>query len=373
MRVLLACDKFKGSMGAAEACAAIRAGLPEDWEVSLCPIADGGEGFTEAMLAGSGGRRVGAPCTDALGRPVEAEYGIYERGGETVAVLEMSAASGIWRIPAAERAPRRASTYGTGLLMRHAVEVSGAGRLLVGIGGSATNDGGAGMAAALGTRFLDEKGVELEPVPEALARLHAVEEGGRMPLPEVVVACDVDNPLAGPRGASAVFGPQKGAGPEDVAFLDGVLQRLAEVSGAERQAAVPGAGAAGGLGFGLMRFAGARLVPGFDLVAEALGLAERIAAADLVITGEGSLDAQTLGGKGPAGVAAMARAAGVPVMAVAGRVEDAARPLFDAALSLESLGLPVEECIARGPELLQRLVEENGELVRACANSGKGG
>ncbi|MCW1921283.1 glycerate kinase [Luteolibacter arcticus] len=367
MRVLLACDKFKGSLGAAEACEAIRAGLPEDWTIDICPIADGGEGFVDVMLAGSGGERVFAPCADALGRHVEASYGIYRSNGEVVAVLEMSAASGLWRIPAKERNPRLSSTFGTGQLMRHAIEVSGSSRLLVGIGGSATNDGGAGMAAALGVRFLDERGRVLEPVPADLARLGAIDISEIVSLPKVVVACDVDNPLAGPRGASAVFGPQKGASSEDVAFLDAVLSQLAAISRGEVEAATPGAGAAGGLGFGLMRFAGAELVPGFDLVAEALGMAERLKAADLVVTGEGSLDAQTLGGKGPAGVAAMAKAAGIPVVAVAGRIEDVARPLFDACLSLESFGLPVAESISRAPELVTRLVADHASLLRGLA------
>lgn len=365
VKVLLACDKFKGSLGAVEACEAVRAGLPAGWECDVCPIADGGEGFIDAMLAVSGGERVTVVCQDALGRPVGANYGIYRSSsGETVAVIEMSAASGMGRIASAERNPRRASTFGTGQLMRHAVEVSGATRLRVGLGGSATNDGGAGMAAALGVRFLDERGELLDAVPEALAGLHAIDESQRMALPEVVVACDVDNPLTGPRGASAVFGPQKGATAEDVEILDAVLTKLAAVSGGEKEASTPGAGAAGGLGFGLLRFAGATVVPGFDLVAEALRLPERVAAADLVITGEGSLDMQTLGGKGPAGVAALARAAGVPVVAVAGRVEDCAAGLFDAALSLESFGLPVAESISRAPELVTRLVAGHEGLLR---------
>lgn len=367
MRVLLACDKFKGSLGAAEACEAIRAGLPAEWTADTCPIADGGEGFVDAMLAGSGGERVTAACTDALGRPVEASYGIYRSNGEVVAVLEMSAASGIWRIPAEERKPRLSSTFGTGQLMRHAIEVSGANKLLIGIGGSATNDGGAGMAAALGVRFFDEQGEALEPVPADLARLHTVDFSERISLPEIIVACDVDNPLAGSRGASAVFGPQKGASPDDVEFLDAVLSQLAVVSDGQTEAVTPGAGAAGGLGFGLLRFADAKLVPGFDLVAEALGMADRLKSADLVITGEGSLDSQTLGGKGPAGVAAMAKAAGVPVVAVAGRIEEAARPLFDACLSLESFGLPVAESIARAPELVTRVVAEHEDLLRGLA------
>lgn len=367
MKVLIACDKFKGSLSAAEAASAIAAGLPEGWEVSSCPIADGGEGFVDAMLAGSGGTSVSAPCRDAIGRPVEGRYGIHRHGGECIAFIEMAAASGIWRIPAGERNPRRSSTFGTGQLIRHAAEISGATRIYVGIGGSATNDGGAGMAAALGVRFLDSGMDELEAVPEALEELAAIDESGRIRLPEIIVACDVDNPLTGPRGASAVFGPQKGAGPEDVAFLDSVLAKLAEVADAEEIAHHPGAGAAGGLGFGLVRFSGARLVSGFDLVAEALRLQERIATADLVITGEGSLDSQTLGGKGPSGVAALARAAGKPVVAVAGRIEPEAAALFDGALSLQSFGLPVEECIARAGELVTDLLRRHADLLRGLA------
>lgn len=367
MNVLIACDKFKGSLSAAEAASAIAAGLPDGWNATACPIADGGEGFVDAMLAGTGGASVSASCRDALGRPVEGCYGIHRTRRECTAFIEMAAASGIWRIPAEERNPRRSSTFGTGQLIRHAAEVSRATRIYVGIGGSATNDGGAGMAAALGTRFLDGQMRELVAVPEFLSSLEEIDEFHRIPLPEIIVACDVDNPLTGPRGASAVFGPQKGAGPEDVAFLDSILSRLAEVAEAEEIANRPGAGAAGGLGFGLVRFAGARLVSGFDLVAEALRLHERIAAADLVITGEGSLDSQTLGGKGPSGVAALARAAGKPVVAVAGKIEPEAAALFDGALSLQSFGLPVEECMERAGELVTDLLRRHADLLRGLA------
>jgi glycerate kinase len=188
-----------------------------------------------------------------------------------------------------------------------------------------------------------------------------------MALSEIIVACDVDNPLCGERGASAVFGPQKGASAEDVGFLDTVLGAIARISEGEDCVATPGAGAAGGLGFGLMRFADARLVSGFEMVAEALGLAEKIRNADLVITGEGSLDEQTLGGKGPAGVAEMARGAGVPVVAIAGRAEAGAGSLFDAVLSLESFGLPKEESIARAAELVAEMVGKNGPLLNDLA------
>lgn len=370
MKVLIACDKFKGSLSALEVAEAVAGGLPDVWGVSMCPIADGGEGFVDAMLVGGKGRLVEVETTDALGRHCMATYGL--SGFD--AYIEMSAASGIWRISERDRAPRESSTRGTGLLIRHAAEISGAKRIFVGIGGSATNDGGAGMAAALGTRFFDVNGGALDGSPAAMADLASIDESGRIDLPEIIVACDVDHPLCGPRGASAVFGPQKGAGPHDVVFLDGVLGRLATISEAGEIARIPGSGAAGGLGFGLVRFAGARLVSGFELVAEALSLREKIAAADLVITGEGALDSQTLGGKGPAGVAAWARMAGVPVVAIAGRIEPEAAALFDGALSLESFGLPKEDSIARAAELVGRIVRENIPMLEEAAfsrNEGK--
>ncbi len=361
VRVLIACDKFKGSLSAAEVAAAVTRGLPAEWAVTACPIADGGEGFVDAMLVGSPGERIAVTVKDALGRDCAAEYG-FSNGA---AFIEMSAASGLWRIAGAERDPVKASTFGTGQLIRHAVEISAARKIFIGLGGSATNDGGAGMAQALGTRFLDGNGVELDSSPGSLARLEAIDESGRMELPEIVVACDVDHPLCGGRGASAVFGPQKGADEAAVAFLDGALERLARAGAAEAIAEMPGAGAAGGLGFGLVRFAGARLVSGFDLVAEALGLVEKVRSADLVITGEGSLDEQTLGGKGPAGVAAMAREAGIPVVAIAGRAESGASRLFDAVISLQEFGLPKEESISRAGELVEEICRRNQPALLA--------
>jgi glycerate kinase len=368
MRVLIACDKFKGSMTAVEACEAVARGLTEPVEAWLSPIADGGEGFFAAMLSGAGGRVVTVTCRDPLWRPVEAAYGISESADGLTAFIEMAAASGLSQVVAGERDLRRSSSYGTGELMRHAVEVSGATKLVVGIGGSATNDGGAGMAAALGVRFLDDSGNNLSPYPADLVRLAAIDESQRIALPEIVAACDVDHPLTGPGGAAAVFGPQKGATPQDVLFLDEVLNRLAAVAGAQDLALTPGAGAAGGLGFGLQRFAGARLVPGFAVVAESSGILEKIAMADLVITGEGSLDSQTLGGKGPHGVALAARAAGVPVVAVAGRAEAEAASVFDLVLSLDSLGLPLEECMARAGELVTAQVRAHAGLLRDLAS-----
>ena len=368
MHVVIACDKFKGSLSALEACQAIERGLGAGVTVEQCPIADGGEGFVEAMVAAAGGTKVTAVVRDPLGRSVEADYGLIGEPGALTAVIEMAAASGMWRLTSEERNPRRTSTAGTGDLMRHAIEVSGAKRLLIGLGGSATNDGGVGMAAALGIRFADETGGALEPWPDSITALAVIDESGRLALPEILVACDVDHPLLGTRGASVVFGPQKGASAADVVFLNEVLARLVRVSDGEAQSLTPGAGAAGGLGFGLLRFAGARLVSGFDLVADALGLADRLSRADLVITGEGSLDEQTLGGKGPAGVARLARSLGKPVVAFAGRALPIAAGAFDATFDLSGYGLPLEESMRRGGELLEARVGEVkgllGDLVR---------
>ncbi len=368
MHVVIACDKFKGSLSALEACQAIERGLGAGVTVEHCPIADGGEGFVEAMVVAAGGTKVTASARDPLGRPIEADYGLINGADGLTAVIEMAAASGMWRLFPEERNPRRTSTAGTGDLIRHAIEISVAKRLLIGLGGSATNDGGVGMALALGVRFLDQTGATLEPWPEAISELASMDESARMDLPEILVACDVDHPLLGERGASAVFGPQKGASPEDVEFLDGALARLVKVSGGEMQSLTPGAGAAGGLGFGLLRFAGARLVSGFDLVADALGLAEKFSKADLVITGEGSLDEQTLGGKGPAGVARLARSLGKPVVAFAGRALPVAAEAFDGMFDLSGYGLSVDESMRRGGELLEaRVAEAKGlldDLVR---------
>ena len=359
-RVLIACDKFKGSLTAIEACHAVQRGLGEEWLADLCPLADGGEGFVDTMVSAMRGEKISVPCHDALGREILAEYGIVKSEGKTIAVIEMASASGMWRVAAKERDVMASDTYGTGELMRHAAEVTRADAMVVGLGGSATNDGGAGMAAALGVKFFDKSGRELLPSPRALESLAAVDGSGRIALPPIQVACDVDNPLCGPRGASAVYGPQKGATAALVQELDAHLQRLSELVGASDLAMVAGAGAAGGLGFGLLAFAGAELVPGFALVAERANLRQRVLEADLVVTGEGSLDEQSLHGKGPVGLAKMCRELGVPCVAVAGRCarEIGTLGIFDDAIDLIGGASSVEESIARASELLERRVAE---------------
>ncbi|MGC6426338.1 MAG: glycerate kinase [Akkermansiaceae bacterium] len=350
MKILIACDKFKGSLSAREACEAIAAGLP-DHDHDLAPIADGGEGFVAALLSATEGEKVTAQCRDAVGREVSADYALLANGS---AVIEMSAASGLWRIEEEERDPLFASTYGTGELMKHAIEVSQATRLLIGIGGSATNDGGAGMAEALGVKFLDQKGLPLILIPETYPEIDTIDPSEMIPLPPITVACDVSNPLLGPNGATAVFGPQKGASTETIPQLEAALTSLVKHLKAEHD--FPGAGAAGGLGFGLKHFCKAELVSGFDLVADALHLRQKIAQADIVITGEGSLDEQTLDGKGPAGIARLAREADKKVIGIAGQVTEEAKPLFDETYSLTDLNLPLETLINEAAPLLTKLV-----------------
>ena len=326
MRILVAMDKFKGSLTAAEAGEAVRRGLARalaDTEADVCPIADGGEGTTDAMVMALGGATVTIAAHDAQGREITAAYGVIDRGEGPEAVMEMSATAGLVQVADLPLNPATAGTRGTGEMIRDALS-RGVRRIIIGIGGSATNDGGIGMAQALGFTFLDAAGCAVTNLPAEFGLVNSVVRTA-LPMCEVLVACDVRNPLLGEQGATRVYGPQKGV--RDVAFFEARLKKLADL--VWRDLGVdfrddPGAGAAGGLGFGLMSFCGARLVPGFDLIASIIGLEARIAAADAVITGEGKLDGQTLHGKGPAGVAEMARRAGKRVIGLAGVIEHSA-------------------------------------------------
>jgi glycerate kinase len=322
VRVVVAPDKFKGSLTAAQVAERVAAGLARaapGVEVVQVPVADGGDGTLEAALS-AGYRRVPVRAEGPTGEPVDTAFA--ERGG--VAVVELADVSGLGRLPGGRMAPRSASSYGTGQLIRAALD-AGCRRIVLGIGGSACTDGGAGMVQALGGRVLDARGDELGRGGAALADAASLDLSGLHPAlreAEVVVACDVDNPLLGPRGAAAVYGPQKGASPAEVAELDAALARWAaavhRATGSDA-AGIPGAGAAGGVGFAALAVLGARLQAGIDLVLDLVRFQEALSGAGLVICGEGSLDAQTLHGKAPAGVAAAARAAGIPVVAVAGR------------------------------------------------------
>ncbi|HVF08974.1 MAG TPA: glycerate kinase [Actinomycetota bacterium] len=327
MRILVAPDKFRGTLTAAQAARAFAAGWrrsrPDD-ALDLVPMADGGEGTMDALVDALDGRIVPATVSGPFGDAVGSAFGLASTPEGMLGVVEMARASGLALLDDTRRDPLRTSTRGTGELIALAI-AAGADRLVVCIGGSATNDGGAGLAAALGVRLLDASGAPIPDGGAALASLDRIDLSTRhagLARISVTGACDVDNPLTGPSGASVVYGPQKGATPGDVVSLDRALGRLAAV--VERDLGVdlrdePGAGAAGGLGFGLMAFCGATLRPGVAVVMEAVGLAERIVAADLVITGEGSLDEQSLRGKVPAGVLDACRLAGTPAAIVCGR------------------------------------------------------
>jgi glycerate 2-kinase len=326
-RYLVAPLEFKGSLTAAEAAEAMRAGLlrgQPDATVEVLPLADGGPGTAQALVDALSGRWQWAAVQDPLGRRIEASWGTWaeERSG----IVEMARASGLGLLAPGERNARRASTFGTGQLIRAAVQ-GGVRSLLVGLGGSATNDGGAGALQALGVKLRDARGREVQPGPVALQDLVGIDTTGMLrQLAEVDIACltDVVNPLTGPTGASRIYGPQKGASHADVAVLDAALAHFAEV--VRRQLGVdiahePGTGAAGGLGFGLRAVCGARLVRGFEQIAEVLHLDDRLARAEVVLTGEGRLDSQSLQGKGPVALAARARAAGRRIVAFAGNID----------------------------------------------------
>lgn len=362
MRILIANDKFKGSLPALEVAQALRKGLPSSCEFDLCPIADGGEGFTSTMLAALGGRWVECDTVDALHRPLKARYAITDTG---LAVMEMASASGFELIQEADRDILRSSTYGTGLMIRHAAGQRDVEHILIGIGGSATNDGGVGMADALGALLLDSEEEPLSPCPAGLDKLATIDRDQLIELPPVDVACDVDNPVLGPNGATAIFGTQKGATVAQQEILEAFLAHLIKITEARDLAERPGAGAAGGLGFGMMHFLGAELHPGFDLVSKALDLPARIEQADLVITGEGSLDAQSLSGKGPVSIARLASDLGTPVIAIAGHISDEVRQsgLFEQCGALTDFDLPLETLMTDTSNLLTRKVRELSDLL----------
>lgn len=367
MRILIAPDKFKGSLSALAAAEAIARGFRAVWPdatLDLAPIADGGEGFAEALASALGAEWVNVRSVDAIGRPIDTRYAWL--GGEKLAVIEMSEASGLWRIAPEDRAPLRADTFGTGVLLADAI-ARGAERVLIGLGGSATTDGGSGLARALGYRLVRSDGRESQPSPENLNLLGKIERPSSLRLPEVIAACDVRNPLLGTRGAARVYGPQKGASPDLVEALESAMARLADVCAAsfgKDYRDVPGAGAAGGLGFGLLTFCNASIRPGFDIIAETVRLGDRIEAADLVVTGEGRLDDQTLDGKGPAGIAALARKAGKRVIAFGGSITDAAERagLFDLLVPIAN-GLPMADAMRDAAMLLERASENTARSI----------
>ncbi|MGA2547351.1 MAG: glycerate kinase [Rectinemataceae bacterium] len=365
MKIIAIADSFKGSCSSKDTCRRIAAGLGPIFpgaRIICLPVADGGEGTVDAILEGAKGRRKSVQVRGPLGDVVTASYGLLGGGR---AILEMAEASGLTLVPESMRNPLEASTYGTGELIRDALD-EGCAEILIGIGGSATNDGGMGMAAALGYRFLDADGRELKCGGGALSRIANIDPARADPRLEALaisVACDVSNPLTGPTGASAVFGPQKGATPEMVRELDSGLARLAAVVrrdlGIEMES-LPGAGAAGGLGGGLVAFTGARLKSGIEAILDLIRFDEYLEGADLVVTGEGAIDGQTRFGKVPVGVASRARNRGVPVVALVGEIREGAESVYD-------LGIGAIFCIMDKAMSLDAAMAGAGPLIEAAA------
>jgi len=372
-QILIAPNAFKGSLTAAEAAACIGRGLKRalpGTRLVKVPVADGGEGIARAIVAATNGRWIRCSVRDPLGRKIKATFGL--SGDGQMAVIETAAASGLCLLPPGERNPLRASTFGAGELIRAALD-RGVAKILIGIGGSATNDGGTGLARALGAKFLDARGRELAEGGGSLARLSRIDLSAldpRLQRVEVEVACDVENPLYGARGAARVYAPQKGATPAMIEVLELGLKRLAAVVRKDlglEIAHLPGAGAAGGLGGGLAAFLKGRLRPGADLVLEAVKFESKLTGCDLVVTGEGRLDGQTVFGKAPAAVAKIARKFGIPVIAICGSLgPDAGQTKaigISACFSALEEPLTAADLRKRAPGMLERCAEQVGRLI----------
>lgn len=368
MKIVIAPQGFKAGISGLEAAQAIARGVAAaapGAETVLAPVADGGDGTLHALVDATGGQVFTSTVTGPLGQPLEARWGVM--GDGRTAVIEMALASGLALVPQRRRNPRITTTAGTGEIMKEALE-RGFTRIIVGLGGSATNDGGAGFAAALGARFLDAGGRPLPPGGSALARLDRIEDSGlhpRLADVTIIAATDVTNPLCGPDGASSIFGPQKGANPDMVRELDAALANYARVVARDVGSDVldqPGAGAAGGLGAGLMAFAGATLQSGIDMVCEVLNFDEMLRGADLVITGEGRADRSTIFNKAPAGVARHAQAHGVPTLLLAGSLGPGYEELYD-----HSLAAVI--CIADRPMSFEQSLSRSAELLEGAAQN----
>ena len=373
MKVVIAPQSFKGSVSGAEAAKAIEEGLRKVFpgaETVLVPVADGGDGTLEALVENTSGQMFTSRVSGPLGDPVKARWGVM--GDGKTAVIEMAQASGLVLVPFGRRNPRHTTTFGTGQLIKQALE-RGYRRMIVGLGGSATNDGGAGMARALGARFRDKEGEALPQGGAALARLASIDVTNLHPAlkdTEVIAASDVDNPLCGPKGASAVYGPQKGASPKIVEELDKALEHYAAIIKENLGLDVanrPGAGAAGGLGAGLMAFAGGQVRSGIDIVCDVLGFDDHLIGAHLVITGEGRIDASTIYNKAPIGVARRAATHKIPVIALAGILGKGFEAVYDhgigAVVCIVDRPMPIRESIGRTYELLTSATERSLRLL----------
>jgi len=378
MKVCITIDSFKGSlstMAAAKAAAkGVRRAYP-DAEIETLPLADGGEGTVDAITAATGGRLVTVAVTGPLGKPIKATYGIIP--DTNTAVIEIAAAAGLTLVPTKSRNPLYTTTFGVGELILHAIE-GGCRKFIIGLGGSATNDGGAGMLSALGVKLLDSKGA---PIKQGASGLRDLAEIRTDTMNETLkkcrfsVACDVKNPLCGKEGASFVFGPQKGATEMSASDMDKYLHRFAELTAKQNPKAdpdYPGAGAAGGLGFAFLSYLGAKMRPGIEIVADAIGLEEKIKAADIVLTGEGRIDGQSAMGKAPVGVAKIAKKLGKPVIVIAGSVGEGAELCHakgvDAIFPILRSPITLAEAMKAevAAENLTYTVHEIFRLVRAC-------
>ncbi|MGA9224768.1 MAG: glycerate kinase [Mesobacillus sp.] len=374
MKIVIAPDSFKESLTALEVAQAIEKGMKKvlpDADFIKVPMADGGEGTVQSLVDATGGKIISKTVTGPLGEPVEAFFGI--SGDEKTAVIEMAAASGLHLVPAEKRNPLITTTRGTGELIAAALDY-GIERIIIGIGGSATNDGGAGMAKALGIKLLNSEGNEIGDGGGALGDIAAIDMANidlRVATVSIEVACDVDNPLTGPKGASSIFGPQKGANPEMVRLLDGNLHHFAEMIlrdvGKDIEQ-IAGAGAAGGLGAGLMAFLSAELKRGVDIVLEATALEGQLKDADFVITGEGKIDAQTVFGKTPIGVAKAAKKHSIPVIAIAGNVGTDSHVVHehgvDAVFSIVPGIIPLSDAFENASVYVERLAENIASVIK---------
>ncbi len=374
MKIVIAPDSFKESLTALHVCEALEKGIKTHFpnaEISKVPMADGGEGTVQSLVDATGGQIIQAKVTGPLGKEVEAFYGIL--GDGKTAVIEMAAASGLHQVPMDERNPLITTTRGTGELILKALDQN-VKHIIIGIGGSATNDGGAGMAKALGAKLINTNGAEIKEGGGSLNQLAAIDLtnfDSRLAEVKVEVACDVDNPLTGATGASAVFGPQKGATPDMVKQLDRNLAHYAAVIEKEMDIHiqnVPGAGAAGGLGGGLLAFLSAELKPGVDIVIEATQLESYIKNADLVITGEGRIDGQTIYGKTPIGVAKTAKKHSVPVIAIAGSIGAGSEAVYEHGISALFSVVPgavdLSEALAKAVENIERTAKNVASVIR---------
>ena len=373
MKIVIAPDSFKGSLTALQVAEAIEVGLRHvfpDAAIEKVPMADGGEGTVQSLVDATNGEILTARVLDPLGNPIDAQYGVL--GDGITAVIEMAAASGLTLVPLDKRDPRVTTTYGTGELIRAAL-AHGCRKLIIGIGGSATNDGGAGMAQALGAQLLAASGEQIERGGGSLAKLNSIdlfELDPRIAETETVVACDVNNPLTGKQGASHIYGPQKGATPEMIEMLDANLahfDKIVQRDLSKSVGKVQGAGAAGGLGAGLMAFLNASLKSGIEIVTEATELSKRFAGADLVITGEGQINFQTVFGKTPVGVAKVAKTHNLPVIAIAGSIADNSDGVYDAGIDamidIVPEPMPLETAIENATPLIETAAERAGRMV----------